>query len=187
MKPKRPSKRSLPKPLVKASLRTQEGWVEVVKKNKEAKEDAHKEKAFLVHTILEEEKMRHAPRLNVLVTGIEEGKDATPTRDGKALCITLGYKIEDPTPFTKAWQAGKDPTKRRPLILQFPSEEARTSFIRTRVILRGLIGPPIYLDDDVSRMQVEQRRACMPRYNNHANRENGLPTVMVHRWQDHSI
>ncbi|MCO5584075.1 hypothetical protein L7F22_037998 [Adiantum nelumboides] len=134
----------------------QEGWTKEKEEMQEqmAKEDAHKGEALLVHTTIEEEKMRHARCLNVRVTGIEEGKDSTPEPHGKALCTKLGYKIEDPTPLTKAWRVGKDPTKKRSLILQFPSEEAHTLFIRKRVILRSLTGAPIYLDDDLTRISL---------------------------------
>ena len=151
---------------------SRDGWVEVVKRNlkKEAKEDAQKEELLIVHTTLEEEKMRHARRLNIRVTGIGE-KDSTPDMDGRQLCSKLGYKEDQPLPFAKAWRAGKDLTKKRPLILNFPSEEARSTFIRKRVILRGLTGPPIYLDDDLTKMQVEHRRACMPKV--HQARKEG--------------
>lgn len=150
-----------------------DGWVEVVKKNlkKEAKEEAQKEEAIIIHTTIEEEKMRHARRLNIRVTGIVEETRSTPENDGKMLCKKLGYKEEEPLPFSKAWRAGKDPTKKRALILQFPNEESRSTFIRKRVILRGIDGPHIYLDDDLTKMQVDHRRACMPRV--HQARKEG--------------
>lgn len=150
-----------------------EGWVEVVKKNlkKEVKEDAKKEELLMVHTTLEEEKMRHARRLNIRITGIDEKPTSTPDMDGRELCTKLGYKNDEPTPFAKAWRVGKDLTRKRPLILSFPSEEARVTFLRKRVILRGINGTPIYLDDDLTRMQVEHRRACMPQV--HQARKDG--------------
>lgn len=150
-----------------------EGWVEVVRKNlrKEAKEEVQKGEHLIIQTTIEEEKMRQARRLNIRVTGIEESRNATPEEDGKALCTKLGYKEGDPLPFAKAWRAGKDLTKKRALILHFPSEEARTTFIRKRVILRGLPGTPIYLDDDLTKMQIEHRRACMPKV--HQARKEG--------------
>lgn len=152
---------------------TKEGWVEVVKKNikKEAREEAQKEEVLIVHTTLEEEKMRQARRLNVRVTGIGEKEGSTPERDGRELCNKLGYKEEESLPFTKAWRAGKDPNKERALILQFPNDESRSTFLRKRVILRGLEGPHIYLDDDLTKMQVAHRRACMPRV--HQARKDG--------------
>ncbi len=142
---------------------TKDGWVKVVKKNikKEAREEAQKDEVLIVHTTIEEEKMRQARRLNVRVTGIKEQEGSTPASDGKALCAKIGYKEEE-VPFSKAWRAGKDP-KKRALILQFASEESRTSFLRKRVILRGLGGPPIYLDDDLTKMQQDHRRASMPK------------------------
>ena len=142
-----------------------DGWVEIVKKNikKEAKAEAHKEEVLMVHTTIEEEKMRQARRLNIRVTGILERDGFTPEIDGKAVSKKLGYKEDEPPPFTKAWRAGKDITRKRALILQFPSEEARSTFIRKRMILRGLEGSPIYLDDDLTQMQVAHRRACMPK------------------------
>eukprot|EP00250_Pteridium_aquilinum_P020100 c24701_g2_i1 orf=107-652(+) len=71
-----------------------DGWVEVVKKNlkKEAKEEAQKDEAVIIHTTIEEEKMRHARRLNIRVTGIAEETGSTPENDGKTLCKKLGYK-----------------------------------------------------------------------------------------------
>lgn len=116
---------------------TKKGWVEVVKKNikREAKEEAQKGELLIVHTTLEEEKMRHARRLNIRVTGIGEKRDSTPEMDGRELCTKLGYQEGESPPFTKAWRAGKDLTKKRPLILQFPSEETRTTFLRKRMIL----------------------------------------------------
>ena len=151
---------------------TKEGWVEVVKKNikKEAREEAQKEEVLMVHTTLEEEKMRQARRLNVRVTGIIEKEGSTPEKDGKELCEKLGYKEEE-IPILKAWRAGKDLTKKRALILQFPTDESRATFLRKRMILRGLEGPPIYLDDDLTKMQVAHRRACMPRV--HQARKEG--------------
>ena len=56
-------------------------------------------------------------------------------------------------------------------ILQIPNDETQTAFLRKRVILRGLEGPPIYLDDDLTKMQVTHRRACMPRV--HQARKEG--------------
>ncbi|KAH6555193.1 hypothetical protein KP509_1Z274900 [Ceratopteris richardii] len=151
---------------------TKEGWIDIVKKNikKEAKEKAQKEEALIVHTTIEEEKMRHARRLNVRITGIEEKEGSTPESDGKTLCKILGYKEESP-PFIKSWRTGRDPTKKRALILHFPSEDIRSTFLRKRVILRALDGPPIYLDDDLTPMQVAHRRACMPRV--HQARKEG--------------
>lgn len=151
----------------------QEGWVEAVKKNlhKAAKEEVQKD---IVHSALEEEKMRQARRLNVRVSGIREG--ANPEEDGRALCLKLGYKKEDPLPFTKAWRAGKDTTKARALLLQFPSDLARTDFMRKKVILRGLREEPIiYLDDDLTKMQQDHRRACMPKV--HQARKEGKRAI----------
>lgn len=150
-----------------------DGWVEVVKKNlkQETKMDAQKEEATIVQTMIEEEKMRHARRLNIRVTGIVEVTGSTPENDGKTLCKKLGYKEEEALPFAKAWRVGKDLNKKRALILQFPNEESRSIFIRKRMILRGITGPPIYLDDDLTKMQVDHRRACMPQV--HQARKEG--------------
>ncbi len=150
-----------------------EGWVEIVRKNlrKEVKEETQIDEHLIVQSTIEEEKMRQARRLNVRVTGIEENKDATPEMDGRMLCTKLGYKAEEPLPFLKAWRAGKDLTKKRALILQFPHDESRSTFLRKRMILRGLDGPHIYLDEDLTKMQVEHRRACMPRV--HQARKEG--------------
>ena len=132
----------------------QTGWVEVVSKNlrKEAKKESQKDENLIVHTTLEEEKMRHARRLNIRVTGIKESHGSTPKGDGRTLCTKLGYKTEDPLPFTKIWRVGKDMTRKRALILQFASDVERTTFLKKRVILRDLPGEPIFLDDDLTRM-----------------------------------
>ncbi|MCO5597598.1 hypothetical protein L7F22_051677 [Adiantum nelumboides] len=139
-----------------------EGWVEVVRKNlrKEVEEEAQKGEHFIIQTTIEEEKMRQARCLNVRVTGITETLTSSP--DAKDLCLKLGYKSES-LPFAKVWRAGKDTTKKRALILHFLNEEERTIFMKKRVVLRVLQGPPIYFDDDLTRMLVEHRRACMPR------------------------
>lgn len=142
----------------------QEGWVEVVKKNIRKETD-------IVHTTIEEEKLRRARKLNIRVTGIKE-TEKSPEEDGKALCTTLGYEEEDQPPFAKAWRAGKDNTKEKALILQFPTEVAKTTFMKKKVILRGIKeGPTIYLDDDLTWLQREHRRACMPRI--HQARKEG--------------
>ncbi|MCO5559743.1 hypothetical protein L7F22_013345 [Adiantum nelumboides] len=140
-----------------------EGWVEVVRKNlrKEVKEEAKKGEHFIIQTTIEEEKMRQARRLNVRMTDITETLTSSPEEDAKDLYLKLGYKSES-LPFAKVWRARKDTTKKRALILHFVNEEERTIIMKKRVALRVLQGPPIYLDDDLTRMQVEHRRACMP-------------------------
>ena len=151
----------------------QEGWVEVVKKRLrvESKEEMtqeaqKKEQAlarFRIINTLEEEKMRQARRLNIKVSGLKETPGSTPEEDGRKLCTILGYKEEDPLPFAQAWRAGKDLTRERSLILHFAGEEARTTFIKKRVILRDLKeGDPIYLDEDLTKMQRDHRFSCMP-------------------------
>ena len=133
--------------------------------------------------------MRQARRLNVRVTGIEEEEGSTPEKDGRELCNKLGYKEEEPLPFIKAWRAGKDLTRERALILQFTNDESWSTFLRKRVILRALEGPPIYLDDDLTKMQVTHRQACMPRV--HEARKEGKKAfyrdIGLHRWQGHRI
>lgn len=142
----------------------QEGWVEIVKKNIRKETD-------IVHTTIEEEKMRRARKLNTRVTGIEETENS-PEEDGKILCTKLGYEDVDQPPFTKAWRAGKDTSKERALILQFPTEVAKTTFMKKKPILRGLKEEPaIYLDDDLTWLQREHRRGCMPRI--HKARKEG--------------
>lgn len=143
-----------------------DGWVQVVKKNlkqevtKEVTEIAHKE---VVASTLEEEKRRRARRLNIRVSGIKE-TTATPEEDGKSLCIKLGLKEEEPTPFTKAWRGPqpKDAGQPKALLLQFPNEVSRNAYMRHRALLRGLPGEPIYFDDDLTWMQREHRRSLMP-------------------------
>ncbi|MCO5587395.1 hypothetical protein L7F22_041344 [Adiantum nelumboides] len=149
---------------IEGKMDAKEGWVEVVRKNlrKEVKEEAKKGEHFIIQTPIEEEKMRQARRLNVRVTGITETSTSSLEEDAKDLCLKLGYKSES-LPFAKVWRAGKATTKKRALILHFLNEEERTTFMKKRVALRVLQGPPIYLDDDLTRMQVEHRRACMPR------------------------
>ncbi|MCO5584792.1 hypothetical protein L7F22_038724 [Adiantum nelumboides] len=148
---------------IEGKMDAKEGWVEVVRKNlrKEAKEEAQKSENFIIQTTIEEEKMRQARCLNVRVTGITETSTSFFEKDAKGLCLKLGYKSES-LPFSKVWRARKDTTKKRALILHFPNEEERTTFMKQRVVLRVLQGPPIYLDD-LTCMQVEHRRACMPR------------------------
>ena len=45
-------------------------------------------------------------------------------------------------------------SQREHLIIQFPYEEARTTFIHKQVILCSLIGPSIYIDGDLIKLQV---------------------------------
>lgn len=146
-------------------------WKEVVKKGikKEAEEwkaTTSKSKGIqeveIVNATIQEERLRHARRLNVRVTGIEEKEGTTPQEDGQELCRKLGYK-EDELPFLKAWRAGKDLTRPRALILQFEDEVKRVVFFKKRVILRGLEGSPIYLDEDLTHAQVEHRKQLMPK------------------------
>ena len=73
----------------------------------------------------------------------------------------LGYT--DVLPINKAWRVGRDTTKKRALVLQFKDVEARVTFFKKRPILRGLGGDPIYLDEDLTKMQIEHRKTCMPR------------------------
>ena len=61
-----------------------------------------------------------------------------------------------------AWWVGRDPTKRA-LMLQFNNREAKMAFMKTRVALKALAGDPIYLDDDLTILQVKHRQACMPK------------------------
>ena len=130
------------------------GWVDVVKRNikKELKDEN------IVNTTLEEEKMRQARRLNVRVTGLKEG--ASPDEDAQTLGKMLGYEA---LPITKTWRVGRDTTRKRALVLQFKDSESRIAFFKKRPILRGLGGEPIYLDEDLTKMQIEHRKTCMPR------------------------
>ena len=130
------------------------GWVDVVKRNikKELKDEN------IVNTTLEEEKMRQARRLNVRVTGLKEG--ASPDEDAQTLGKMLGYEA---LPITKTWRVGRDTTRKRALVLQFKDPESRIAFFKKRPILRGLGGEPIYLDEDLTKMQIEHRKTCMPR------------------------
>ena len=131
------------------------GWVDVVKRNikKEIKDEN------IVNTTLEEEKMRQARRLNVRVTGLKEG--ASPNEDAQTLGKMLGYT--EALPITKAWRAGRDTTRKRALVLQFKDLDSRITFFKKRPILRGMGGDPIYLDEDLTKMQIEHRKSCMPR------------------------
>ncbi|MCO5559119.1 hypothetical protein L7F22_012711 [Adiantum nelumboides] len=116
-------------------LDTKQGnWIEVVKKNikKEVREERAKEEVTRVQDTLEEEKLRHARRLNVRITGLPEG--ASPDPDAQEFCRSLGYTT---IPFTRVWRVGKDATRSRALILQMQSQEDRVAFFRKRAILRG--------------------------------------------------
>lgn len=53
-------------------------------------------------------------------------------------------------------------TRDRPLILQFAGEAERTAFVRKRVLLRDYTGDKLYLDDDLTPIQVAHRKAYMP-------------------------
>ena len=132
------------------------GWVDIVKRN--IKNEIIKED-HIVHTTLEEEKMRQGRRLNVRVVGLKEG--ASPEEDAKGLGKMLGYV--DTLPITKVWRVGRDITRKRALVLQFKDLDSKTYFLKKKVILRGLGGDPIYLDDDLTKMQIEHRKTCMPR------------------------
>ncbi|MCO5554512.1 hypothetical protein L7F22_008041 [Adiantum nelumboides] len=137
----------------------QGNWIEVVKKNikKEVREENAKEDVIRVQDTLEEEKLRYARKLNVHITGLPEG--ASPDSDAQEFCRSMGYTT---MPFTRVWRAGKDATRSSALILQMQSQEDRVAFFRKRAILRGRSGETIYMDEDLNRMQIEHRRACMP-------------------------
>ncbi|MCO5564444.1 hypothetical protein L7F22_018105 [Adiantum nelumboides] len=116
-------------------LDTKQGnWIEVVKKNikKEVREERAKEEVARVQDTLKEEKLRHARRLNVRITGLPEG--ASPDTDAQEFCRSLGYTT---MPFTRVWRAGKDATRSRALILQMQSQEDRVAFFRKRHSLFG--------------------------------------------------
>lgn len=146
-----------------------EGQVDVVKKKMKAevkeevkeatKEERKLEETLLVNATIEEEKMRQARKLNVRVTGL---KKTTAESDGKELCTKLGYEEDTSPPFVNAWWVGRDPTKRA-LMLQFNNIEAKMAFMKKRVALKALAGDPIYLDDDLTILQVKHRQACMPK------------------------
>ncbi|MCO5587629.1 hypothetical protein L7F22_041578 [Adiantum nelumboides] len=139
----------------------QSGWVEVVKKNikKEVCEEVHMGEHLRVQLTLKEERLRHLRKHNVRITGLKEGPSAE--EDARELCSQLGYK--ETMPFTKAWRAGRDTTQARPLIMQLRGDEDRSTFFRKRVLLRGLQGGHIFMDEDLTRMQIEHRKSCMPR------------------------
>ncbi|KAH7431269.1 hypothetical protein KP509_08G040000 [Ceratopteris richardii] len=150
--------------VVQSELETKkDGWVEVVKKNlrQEAKKNHHEE-IHIVHTTIEEEQMRQARRLNVRISSLTE-TDRSPEQDGRRLCTLLGYHADEPLPFTRASRAGRDTTRSRALIIQFSDETGRRDFLIRRAVLSTTPGTPMYLDDDLTLMQVEQRRTCMPR------------------------
>ncbi|MCO5593633.1 hypothetical protein L7F22_047648 [Adiantum nelumboides] len=139
----------------------QSGWVEVVKKNikKEVCEEVHMGEHLRVQLTLEEERLRHLRKHNVRITNLKEGPSAE--EDARELCSQLGYK--ETMPFTKAWRAGRDTTRARPLIMQLRGDEDRSTFFRKRVLLRGLQGGHIFMDEDLTRMQIEHRKSCMPK------------------------
>ena len=117
----------------------------------------------LVNATLEEERMRQARRLNVRVTGIVEKEGTLPADDGKALCKILGYDEEEEPPYAGVWRVGTDYTRSRALILQFKDEITRITFLKKRVILRGLKDQKIYLDDDLTPTQIAHRKQEMPK------------------------
>eukprot|EP00249_Psilotum_nudum_P002114 c14990_g1_i1 orf=3-383(+) len=98
-----------------------------------------------------------AHRLNIRITGVKEGSSALI--DAQDFCRSLGYTE---MPFTKAWRAGKDDSKTRPLLIQMHTQEERTAFFRKRVMLRSRPGAPVFIDEDLTKMQIAHRRTCMP-------------------------
>ncbi|MCO5563675.1 hypothetical protein L7F22_017322 [Adiantum nelumboides] len=140
---------------------TKEGWVDVGRKKitKEVKEEKRHEETLWMHATLEEKTMREARMLNVRVSGIKEEHGSSPESDGRTLCANLGYTN---TPFIKAWRVGKDPQK-RVLMLQFKDLMDKITFLKKRIALRGLGGTPIYIDEDLTKTQVEHRKLCMPK------------------------
>lgn len=153
-------KEDLKKELQTEMEATQGKWVEVVRKTikQEVKEDAVREEHSRVQDTLDEERLRQARRLNIRVTGLAE--KSSPERDAEELCKQLGFG--ESMPFTRAWRAGRDSSRTRALVLQMRSPQERVAFFRKRVLIRTLPGSPVYIDEDLTRMQVEHRRACMP-------------------------
>ncbi|KAH7387744.1 hypothetical protein KP509_16G038900 [Ceratopteris richardii] len=96
-------------------------------------------------------------RLHIRITGLPEG--ASPNADATDICRRLGYES---MPFTSAWRAGRDTSHSRALILHMSSKETRSAFSRHQSVLHGLPGGTLYMDEDLTRMQVAHRRACMP-------------------------
>lgn len=89
---------------------TKEGWVEVVKRNikKEAKEEAHKEEILLVHSTIEEEKMRQARRLNIRVIGAWKRRGTLQRKGtGKHYAPSLATKRETLSLLPKLGGPGK--------------------------------------------------------------------------------
>lgn len=80
-------------------------------------------------------------------------KETTADNDGQELCKKLGYE-EDAPPFVRAWWVGRDPTKRA-LMLQFAHLEEKLTFMKKRVTLKALMRDLIYLDDDLTILQVQ--------------------------------
>ena len=85
----------------------------------------------------------------------------SPDEDAQMLGKELGYTKAQP--ITKAWRVRRDTTTKRALILQFKDLKSRITFFKKRPILRGLGGDPIYLDEDLTKMQIEHRKTCMSR------------------------
>ena len=108
---------------------------------------------------IEEKRMRQARKLNVRVTGIKEEQWLSPEKDGEKLCMELGYTS---TPFKKALRVGRDPQKRA-LTLQFENIEGKITLMKKRVALKELPGTPIFFYDDLTKLQVEHRKSCMPK------------------------
>ena len=77
------------------------------------------------------------------------------------LCTKLRYNKEEPTPFTKSWRVGKDASKTWAFILQFPNEVGRIVSLKKRIILQRLDAPPIFLDDDLMKIQIDHNEQSM--------------------------
>ena len=58
-----------------------------------------------------------------------------------------------------AWRTGRDPTRPQPLIIRFRDTQARLAALRQRATLRD--HPTIFMDEDLTPMQVEERRTLL--------------------------
>ena len=153
-------KEDLKKELQQEMEASQGKWVEVVRKTikKEVQEETVREDHSRVQETLDEERLRQARRLNIRISGLVEG--ASPEADAAKICTQLGYG--DQMPFSRVWRAGKDASRTRALVLQMKSSEERVAFFRKRALVRTLPGSPLYIDEDLTKMQIEHRRTCMP-------------------------
>ena len=112
-------------------------------------------KAAVSATIVEQEQ-RASKALNIRVHGTPRADSSTPLTDTVAFMTTLGLAEHG---IEHAWRTGWDPTRPQPLIIRFRDTQAQLAALRQRATLRD--HPTIFMDEDLTPMQVEERRTLL--------------------------